>query len=172
MISDSRILLRAVEPSDVDMLLELENDNARADASVYPAPVSRYMIEQYIRHYTADFNDDGELRLIIADAATGAPVGALDITGFDRRNHHAYVGIAIIPRFRRNGYALAAITLLCSIATSRFGIHHLAAIVATDNDPSLGLFRKAAFKSAGCLRSWIRRDNTYSNALIFSRLFP
>lgn len=172
MITDTLICLRAVEPSDIHLLYDIENDNAPADLSPYPAPVSRYMIEQYIAAYTADFNDAGELRLIIARADDGLGIGTLDITDYDRRNRHAYVGIAVLPQYRRQGFAFEALSLLCSVARDRFGLHQLAAIVAADNDPSMRLFRKAGFKSCGRLRSWISRAATYADAIIFQRLFP
>lgn len=165
--------LRAVEPSDLDFLYMLESAEGCADASLNSAPVSRQLLWEYIQSYTADIFAAGQLRLIIEADEDGQKhrVGTIDISDFEPLNRRGFAGIIIAPEYRRHGYARAALTQLCDYASTTLGMHQLAAVVAVDNAPSIALFKSCGFKSTGRLRSWIRRGRTYTDALIFQRLF-
>lgn len=163
------IKLRAVEPGDLDFLFMLESAEGCAEASLNSAPVSRQMLWEYIQNYTADIFRDGQVRLVIE--AGGERVGTIDISDFEPLNRRGFAGIIIAPAFRRRGYGLEALRQLCRHASEALGMHQLAAVVAVDNGASIALFKAAGFKSTGRLRSWIRRGNTFADALIFQRLF-
>ena len=163
-------MLRAVEPSDVDFLFLLESELDIASAGFGTVPVSRQMISEYVRNYTADIFESKELRLIIVDAATGQAAGTVDIADFNPRDRRGFVGIAVAPAFRGRGLALDALNELCSLAYSELGMHQLAAVVAYDNEASRRLFEKAGFRQCGQLRSWVRRGASYCDAAIYQRL--
>ena len=172
MITDNcKVRLRAVEPTDLDFLFSLETCDGAAENGFATAPVSRQMLWEYIQNYTADIFAARQLRLVIEDIATGEAVGAIDIADFEPRDRRGFVGIAVQPDCRRQGFALAALQLLCDYASSTLGMHQLAAVVAADNEASRHLFAAAGFKPAGRLRSWVRRGRQYADALIFQRLF-
>ena len=48
-LSNDRIYLRAVEPEDMDVMYEMENDPSMWDISNFTVPYSRYVLRQYIR---------------------------------------------------------------------------------------------------------------------------
>lgn len=170
-LSNDKVTLRAPEPSDLDFLFLLENDSAVAWASLLTAPVSRQQMWDYINSYNADIFSAGELRLVVVDNASGAPVGAVDLTSFSARDRHALVGIAVAEGCRRQGFGKAALTLLCSYASTTLGIHSLAASVAEDNIASRALFESCGFRSCGRLRSWVRRGRIYADAQLYQILF-
>lgn len=161
------IEFRAVEPNDVDFLYMLENDPT---AATYPSPVSRQQLWNYAQSDSFDIYGQKQMRLIITAKADGATVGFIEIYDFDAANRRGFVGIAIAPRYRGQGYARSALDLLVWYADVAIGMHQLAAVVAVDNEPSKALFSKC-FKPAGRLRSWQRSGNRYSDALIFQKLF-
>lgn len=168
------IRLRAVEPSDLDFLYMLESAEGCTDASLNPAPVSRHLLWEYIRSYSADIFESGQLRLvIIAESADGSSerVGTIDISDFEPLSRRGFAGIIIAPEFRHRGYAREALTQLCEYSSVKLGMHQLAAVVAVDNAASVALFKSCGFRSTGRLRSWIRRGKTFADALIFQRLF-
>ena len=170
-LSNSKIILRAVEPADLDFLFMLETLPEAANNGFSTAPPSRQMLWEYIENYTADIFAAKQLRLIICDAASGERVGTIDISDFDPRDRRGFVGVIVAEPYRRQGYALAALTCLCEYASSTLGMHQLCAIVASGNDASRHLFAGATFKPAGRLRSWLRRGSQYADALIFQKLF-
>jgi len=157
------ISLRALEPSDIDCLYIWENDPEMWHYGASSAPYSRHQLWEYINNYTADPIRDGQLRLMITHDT--APIGTIDLYNLDPRNRNAYVGIMIAKDFRRQGFALAALTHICEYCKNTLALHQLAAIVSADNTPSCSLFSKAGFIKQGSLTNWIRCSNgSYSNA--------
>lgn len=169
-ISNSRILLRAPEPADLDLLFRLENGTGRAEAGFTTAPASRYELSRYIENYTGDIFAERQLRLMIVAKDTGETVGAIDICDFEPRDRRGFVGIAVDEGYRRRGYGREALTVLCDYAFSVLGMHQLAAQVAYDNEPSRALFETCRFKTCGSMRSWLRRGTSYTDALLYQRL--
>ena len=47
-LKNDRIFLRAVEPEDLDVMYEMENDPAMWDVSSFTVPYSRFVLRQYI----------------------------------------------------------------------------------------------------------------------------
>lgn len=166
------ITLRAPEPSDVDRLLIWENDPGLFESLPQAAPLSRFQIWQYIENYQADPFATHELRLMIVDPATDTTVGHIDLYDFSPADRRAGIAIYIDSPHRHRGYATMALKALEDYATTRLGMHQLWAHIAIDNTPSIALFTTAGYKSAGRLRSWLRRSDRYADALIFQKLFP
>ena len=52
---NDRIYLRAVEPEDMDVMYEMENDPSMWDISNFTVPYSRYVLRQYIEGSQCDF---------------------------------------------------------------------------------------------------------------------
>lgn len=170
-LTDKRIRLRAPEPADLDFLYILENSDGAEGSGFTAAPISRRMLHDYIESYSADINTDGQLRLIVEDIASGKPIGTADISDYDCRDRRGFVGIIIAENFRHRGFGSETLRLLCDYASSTLGMHQLAAIVELGNEASKALFTACGFRPAGRLRSWLRRGRSYSDALIFQRLF-
>lgn len=172
-LSNEKVVLRAVEPGDLDFLYILENESLKSESGFTGAPLSRKNLADYIDAYRADIFADRQLRLVIEDADSGRAVGAVDISDFDPRDRRGFVGIAISAPYRRKGYARSALGLLCAYAATQLGMHQLAAQVPVDNTASRALFAACGFRTCGMLRSWVRRTgSSYADALIFQRLFP
>lgn len=165
------ISLRGPEPDDLDNLYLWENDTTLWPFGSTRAPLSRHQIWQYIDSYDGDIFSQKQLRMIITDNESGKSVGTVDIYDFDARDSHAMVGIFVASDHRCKGYATEALSLINEYARLTLGLHQLAALVSTDNAASIALFKGCGYKSKGCLKSWIRQGRTYSDALIFQRLF-
>jgi len=65
MISSENIILRALEPDDVDLLYKWENDAETWRVSNTRMPVSKFMLASYIKSCDKDFWESKEMRLII-----------------------------------------------------------------------------------------------------------
>lgn len=169
-LKSDRISLRAPEEKDVDRLFLWENDRSFMESLVHSAPVSRFQMWEYIRNYNADPFSSGELRLVM-ETSEGDAAGHLDLYDFDPVNRRAGIGIYLDEEYRGRGLAHEALGLMAHYTHTCLGIHQLWATVAVDNKASIDLFTDAGFKPAGKLRSWIRRGASYTDALIFQRLF-
>jgi RimJ/RimL family protein N-acetyltransferase len=77
-----KIRLRPLEPEDIDILYEWENNMEIWEAGNTKTPFSRYILAQYIKESGKDIYEQKQLRLII-QTETGEPVGAVDLFDFD-----------------------------------------------------------------------------------------
>ncbi|MCM1451574.1 MAG: GNAT family N-acetyltransferase [Clostridium sp.] len=148
----AEVNLRAVEPGDVDALYGLEMVDDVRRVSWGECPLSRQLIWEYVRSYTADICRDRQLRLIVE--AGGEFAGAVDITDYDPANAHAMLGIGILPEHRGRGVAKAAILQALELCR-RLSMRQAAAMVAADNEPSMRLFAACGFERVGLLRNWL-----------------
>lgn len=157
--------LRALEPSDTDLLYIWENDSEMWQFGTSPAPLSRHQIWSYIDQYNSNPANGGELRLMMQ---TGdSTVGAIDLYNIDMRNRHAFIGIMTAKKHRRKGYGLKALAEIADYGRFNLGLHQLAAVIATDNLPSMQLFRKAGFNPVATLPNWVRHNKaTYVDAIL------
>lgn len=168
---NNTIILRALEPEDVDRLYVWENDSQLWPYGSTRAPLSRHQLWEYVNGYDADIYKNGQLRLMIVEAVSGETIGSLDLYELDIRDLRAKIGIFILPQYRGHGYGSASLEAIEIYARETLALHQLSAMVGADNDCSVRLFKKCGYKSAGCLRSWIKRGKHYEDVLIFQKLF-
>ena len=76
---NDRIYLRAVEPEDMDVMYEMENDPSMWDISNFTVPYSRYVLRQYIEGSQCDVFADKQLRLMIVRKSDHCILGTIDI---------------------------------------------------------------------------------------------
>lgn len=170
MLSNELILLRALEPEDLEFLFIWENDTAMWHYGNNIAPFSHTLLADYIANYDGDIFKSHQLRFMIVPIGSDTPVGMIDLYDFDAINRRAGVGIMIDPAHQSKGYAQAALFVLCRYCYFRLGMHQLYAIMATDNDKSITIFERSKFNTCGKLRSWLRNGEKYTDAYIMQRL--
>ena len=159
------VKLRALEPEDLEMLYTIENNQSEWNVGATNVPYSRYVLRDYIANTASDIYADRQLRLMV-DNGSGETVGIADLVGFDPRHGRAEIGIVILDRYRRSGYALAALTQLVSYARSILHLHQLYAIVPVSNTACLRLFDKLAFDESCRLREWLQGEHGYEDAVM------
>ena len=152
------VTLRALEPDDLEFLFQLENDpDLWAASDVLPAPVSRHALRDYLRHAAASLAEVGQMRLVISLEDSQA-VGTLDLFDYSALHQRAGVGITVLRRARRQGYAQAALAQLLPYARQALRLHQLYCTVAADNRASISLFKKAGFRRVGVRQDWLREN--------------
>ncbi len=169
-IQEQEIILRAVEPSDLDFLYLAENDRQAWSNAATVAPMSRMLLQHYIEQYTADIYSDRQLRLIAIHSSTGERLGIVDLYDFDPRNSRSGVGIYIVPAARCKGYGKLSLLALCHYAQTFLGIHNLYAVIAEDNAASIALFQSCHFTTIASLPHWIKTNNGFTCAIMMQRI--
>ena len=107
-IEGRTIRLRAVEPGDVDLMYEWENDCDIWPVSGTTEPFSRHQLERFVERHQdiVGVLCDGQLRLIIETLLSSKPVGAIDLFEYDPIHRRAGIGILIYEQSDRGrGYA-------------------------------------------------------------------
>ena len=110
------IHLRAIEPEDLDVLYNIENDTEVWNVSTTNVPYSRYILYDYIANTKNDIYADRQVRMMIEDENHDV-AGIVDIINFDPKNMRAEVGIVIKQKYRNKGYAMATLTRIKAYAS-------------------------------------------------------
>ncbi|HNX54061.1 MAG TPA: GNAT family N-acetyltransferase [Prolixibacteraceae bacterium] len=165
-----KIRLRALEPEDIDILFEWENDTEIWEISNTCEPFSKYILAKYIKDSQRDIYESKQIRLVI-ETLDGVAVGAIDLFDFDPFHFRAGVGILIHNKNdRKLSYATDALELLCKYSLEYLRLHQLYANITEDNIASIHLFKKVGFALVGIKKDWRRTANGWKNELLFQKI--
>src|SRR5450759_2994573 len=107
------ISLRALEPEDLELLYEWENNLSYWVISNTLTPFSKFTLKRYLKNSHKNIYETGQLRLMINHTADKIAIGTIDIFDFDPFHKRAGVGILIAnDGYRRKGYASMSLTCL------------------------------------------------------------
>lgn len=171
LLSNSTIVLRPLEPTDLDTLYRWENDTALWAVSDTPAPYSRKTLWDYLESYTGDIYAQRQLRLMITLRSDNAPVGTIDFINYDPLNNRAELGLFIAQEHRGKGLGRQALDLLTSYARDHIGLRQLYVFIGLDNEVCLQLFESYGYQRVGILKSWIKRGNCYRDAALLQMIY-
>lgn len=170
LISHGKITLRPLEPEDIELLYQWENDMEIWEMSNTKTPFSRYILTEYIKNSHNDIYITKQLRLIIQNEET-QPVGAVDLFDFEPYHQRAGVGILIHKKEDRNkGYAADALKALFGYSVNVLGLKQLYANISEDNRQSISLFEKVGFKKSGIKTNWLKTPAGWKDELFFQKL--
>ncbi|MCQ2216658.1 MAG: GNAT family N-acetyltransferase [Bacteroidales bacterium] len=158
--------IRAIEPSDVDVIFRWENDPQQwKDGGANCRPLSRADIQSFVDNSSLDIYQQRQMRLMISDGETA--VGCVDLFDFDPFSLHANIGILVDELYRQQGYATYAIEWIVDYAFNIIGIKSLCATMLSTNDISRHLFEHCGFKYIGTRRQWYRIGDKMYDELIY-----
>ncbi len=169
MLKGKNLILRALEPSDVDLLYNWENNEKLWHLGNTVTPFSRFTLEQYILNSHQDIYTTKQLRLMIdkKNSDQNVTMGSIDLFDFDPSNKRAGIGILIADNERNKGYASEALELLISYCFSTLQLHQIYCNISADNLASLRLFKKHNFSSVGLKKEWIFVRGKWIDEYIF-----
>ena len=166
MLEGENIKLRALEPSDIDLLYDWENNTKIWTISNTLNPFSKFILKQYLENSHLDIYQTKQLRLIIElkSKNTNIPIGTIDIFDFDPYHLRAGVGILISnEEHRKKGYATEALQILINYSFRYLGLHQLYCNIASDNIKSVKLFTNVGFEIIGEKKDWIKSPSKWIN---------
>ncbi len=168
MLSGTLVGLRAIEPKDIDLMHQWENDIEVWHVSGTTSPFSKYTIEQYIESCRRDIYSNKQLRLAIElSDASKKTIGYIDIYDFDPHNQKAGVGILVGDKGeRKKNYGKEALALLIKYAFNILNLRQLYCHVHESNHSSIHLFSGAGFRQTGILQDWIINNGEWENVLV------
>jgi diamine N-acetyltransferase len=170
------LLLRAIEPSDIDALYEWENDTDTWKVSSTQTPFSHFVLEQYIASAYLDIYTAKQLRLMIVIPSQQSEqkeelIGCIDLFDFEPNHQRAGIGILIADKSqRRKGFASEALELLVEYCFLSLNLHQLFCNITIDNEASVLLFQKHGFQITGIKKQWIRDGNIFKDELLLQRM--
>jgi len=157
------IALRALEPTDIDLLYKWENDTEIWHISNTLTPFSRFVLEQYLVNAHEDIYASKQVRLMIdhINSPEVKTIGSVDLFDFSPHHKRAGVGILIAKEERGKGYASEALDLVIKYSFDTLNLHQLYCNISKDNEQSLKLFQKHGFMIIGNKKHWLRIEDSW-----------
>ena len=144
MLKEKEISLRTLESTDLDFLLNLENDRSLWKVSGTTRSFSEKEIRSYISHAKEDIAISEQFRFVID--MDGIAVGCIDLYEYNWIKQKAGVGIVILKKYRRKGFAKQALVSLIKYAWKELRLKQLHTGIFSDNKSSLSLFKAVGFQ--------------------------
>jgi diamine N-acetyltransferase len=161
-LENNRVQLRAIEPEDLDILYQWENNPEIWHVSNTLAPFSKFTLKKYLEQAHQDIFEAKQLRLIIQKKTGNKAIGAIDLFDFDPIHKRAGVGILIGKETdRKQGFASEALETLRIYAFGTLDLKQLYCNICEDNKESLTLFIKHGFIITGQKKDWIRKGEEW-----------
>lgn len=168
-LKNEKVTLRALEPEDIDILYQWENDPLHWPVSSTLAPYSEFVLKQYLENAHLDIYAAGQLRLVITQTSTGAPIGFVDLFEFDPLHLKSGVGILIGEEAAKEmGYASEALNLVKEYAVKYLRLHQLYCHIDDFNESSLALFTKCGFEEMATLKEWKNIEGKWRDVKVYS----
>jgi diamine N-acetyltransferase len=163
-----KIRLRALEPEDLELLYEWENNDSYWVFSNTVTPFSKYTLKRYLENSHKNIFETGQLRLMIELASEKKTIGTIDLFDFDPFHKRAGLGILIADDAeRRKGYASMALKCLIDYCFTTLQLHQLYCNILAKNCESMDLFKKQGFVQSGVKKEWIKTSEGYLDEYMF-----
>jgi diamine N-acetyltransferase len=163
-LKGKRIRLRAIEPTDEELLYRWENDPKIWQVSNTLSPFSHYVLRQYLEQAHLDIFQAKQLRLVIESSDGDKPVGLIDLFDFDPQHQRAGIGILIGESAEwGKGYAKESLGILLKYAFTVLLLNQVYCSIDEYNTASLNLFKNAGFRVTGKKEKWNRTLSGWSD---------
>ncbi len=174
LLQNEHLKLRALEPTDLELLYQWENNPEIWDVSSTLVPFSKYILHQYIENSHKDLFESKQLRLVIEviGKSTNQAIGTVDLFDIDFYNKRAGVGILIADeKNRKKGYAEQTLEILHKYCNNHLGLNQLHCQIDNDNIASIRLFEKSGYKINGTQKNWKKTSDGWKDVIFLQYLF-
>ena len=163
-IHGKKVVLRAMEKSDCEMVREMFNDPEMEDLVVgWAFPVSQFAQEKWLE---AHYGDKLDFRFVIETELDG-PVGIATLTGIDWKNRRATHGIKLSSKEKRTkGIGTDTVMAIMRYAFDELGLHRLEGSWFATNKASIGLYKKCGWVEEGVKRDYIFKKGQFRDLTV------
>ena len=172
MLENEHIMLRALEPQDLDSIFAIENDTMNWEVSETLVPFSRKILTDYLNNAHLDLYEAKQLRLAVASKENGSLMGLVDLFNFEPRHQRAGIGIIILGPYRNKGIGQQSLKLFLRYAFAHLDLHQLYANIPSNNEKSIRLFEKLGFTHVGRQKDWLKSNGSYLSVELFQHINP
>jgi RimJ/RimL family protein N-acetyltransferase len=166
-IRGRKVLLRAIELSDAEVLRHMINDEETERMMLgYSFPVATHQQIKWIENLS---NEKSVFRAMID--VDGTAIGTIILSDIDMRNGTAQAHIKLASASEKGkGYGTDAMLALLSYSFNELRLNCIYCRIKEDNIASQKLFEKCGFVREGCLRSRVYRNGRYYDFYEYSLL--
>lgn len=169
LLENNIIKLRPLEPEDLEIIYQWENDTSLWAVSNTITPFSKFILKKYIEESHLDIYQAKQFRFMIdlKTSETTKTIGIIDLFDFDP--HHSRVGLGILikeDKHKQKGYASNSIEVLLDYVFNTLLVHQVYCNIAIDNKASLKLFKKLGFEIIGLKKDWLKTNEGWKDEYI------
>jgi len=165
-LENENLLLRALEPEDLDILYEWENNSDLWKYGSTLTPYSKFALRDYLTDSLHGIINSGQLRLMVIEKKSNAAIGTVDLYDYDPIHQRAAIGILVDLQFRRKGYGTEILNLTAGYAFNMLHLNQLYAYIPVSNTESFNLLSKCGYEQAGVLKSWLKAANGFEDVWV------
>ena len=166
----TKIFLRALEPSDVELLYKWENDPEVWKISHTITPYSKYTLKQFVDSAQEDVFAVKQVRFMISMIDTKQTVGILDVFDIDFLNSRAGIGVLIDKNFRNQDIGTESVLLALNYLFKNLHLHQIYCNITNNNLVSMKLFTKCGFSVIGVKKDWMKTENNFEDVVMLQRI--
>ncbi|MCL2650737.1 MAG: GNAT family N-acetyltransferase [Candidatus Azobacteroides sp.] len=155
-LENENLLLRALEPEDLDILYAWENNTELWKYGSTLMPYSKFALRDYLANSLHGIVYSRQLRLMAVEKESLTAVGMVDLFDYDPIHQRAGVGILVDTPYRRKGYGAEILNLTADYAFHILHINQLYAHIPLSNTVSFNLLSKCGYEQSGVLKAWLK----------------
>ncbi|WP_081581595.1 UDP-4-amino-4,6-dideoxy-N-acetyl-beta-L-altrosamine N-acetyltransferase [Pararhodospirillum photometricum] len=169
MLRSNRLLLRAIEESDLPIISFWRSQPEVYEYFYEYLPIS---VRQQKNWYEKQLQDSSEINFVVADIKTGKAIGTVSIYHIDRRSRKAEWGRLIIgdPSARSGGKGAEIEALVLQYSFEHLNLNKLYCEVLLQNEKVVSLHKKFGFHHEGVLRQHAFKAGKYEDVVMLSML--
>lgn len=175
MIKGERVVIRPMEPDDLDYLMKWRNSPEAMNYSehLYGFLFSR---DNMMRMVENQFREDGFFprnKTFMVETVEGEVIGDIGYKNWDPRNRSAEIGLEIgEPEYRGQGLGYELVALFTEYMFRHLNINRIELSVLRENPRAMKVYERTGFKPCGYRRQAVfnSRENRYSDILVMDCL--
>ena len=164
------VFLRAFEPSELSLLIEIENEQDFWKYSNRTEPFSEKLLKAYLEQQHQDIFQAKQKRYVLSDAQKSL-LGFVDLFDFAPLYRRAGVGIVILKDTSGMGLGKYGLQMVDSHCREYFNIHCLFANIARENKRSLHIFESCGYQKIGIKKACNFYEDSFHDAFLSQKLF-
>lgn len=168
LLENSKIKLRALEPEDLELLYQWENDSKFWIAGNTRVPYSKFQLKQYIAQISFDIFENKTLRLMMEEKTSGKTVGTVDLFDLDIFHSRIALGLYVAEEFQGKGFAKESTKLVEDYVFNFLKINQLYVQISENNIASRRLFEND-YELHGMLKNWIKTPGGFENIMTYQK---
>lgn len=167
MLTGKNLVLRAWKDSDLPKLTALRNDlDLQAQLMTQPRPNSVARVVRWLQEKSE--KPDGVF-FVVAERASDAALGYLQIQQMDMQNRHCSLGICLATEAQGMGYGHEALTLVERYMKQTFGVRKIMLEVLQSNASAIRFYERYGFQKVGVMKAHFQVGDQHVDVLIMEK---
>lgn len=166
MLRGSKVLIRAIEKTDIDVVASLSNDfeiHIQADDDVF-VPRNREQVEKLMDELGKSEEEIGPFVI----EAEGEVIGTCGLHHVDRRSRTCSFGISLGRDHLGKGYGRDAVRTLVGYAFRHLNMRKLWLSVYADNERAIRSYKSVGFREEAVLKEHVYSEGVHKDWLYMS----